>query len=412
VMALRFAEERPLDGEVRDLAVAIAGQCAQALERARLFEAEQAARAEAEGLAKRLQIAQAVGGIGTFVWDIASGSVAWTPELEALYGLPPGGFAGRYENWRRAIHPEDTERADQDVQAAAGTGTLDTNFRIVRPDGTVRHLLAHGRVIRDDAGRAQMIGVNVDVTEREEALAAAEAAVRARDVFLSIAAHELRTPITALKGSAQLLVRQQERGTLDPARLTRTLGVLNGAADRLAALTDDLLDVSRIRTGQLPLTIAPLDLPTLVREAVARARERHSGAHQLVLDLPAGLPPVPGDAARLDQVLTNLLDNAIKYSPAGGHVTVTMRPAEGGILTTVRDEGIGLPPESIEAIFEPFGRAPNAARSQLPGLGLGLYICRSIVERHNGRIWAESAGEEQGTTIALWLPAGEATARD
>ena len=271
----------------------------------------------------------------------------------------------------------------------------------------MRHLLAHGRVIRDDAGRAQMIGVNVDVTEREEALAAAEAAVRARDVFLSIAAHELRTPITALKGSAQLLVRQQERGTLDPARLTRTLGVLNGAADRLAALTDDLLDVSRIRTGQLPLTIAPLILPTLVREAVGRARERHSGAHQLVLDLPAGLSPVPGDAARLDQVLTNLLDNAIKYSPAGGDVTVTMRPAEGGILTTVRDEGIGLPPESIEAIFEPFGRAPNAARSQLPGLGLGLYICRSIVERHNGRIWAASAGEEQGTTIALWLPAGE-----
>ena len=258
-------------------------------------------------------------------------------------------------------------------------------------------------------GASRLVGVNVDVTEREEALEAAEAAVRARDVFLSIAAHELRTPITALKGSAQLLVRQEARGTLDPARLTRTLGVLGDAADRLAALTDDLLDVSRIRTGQLPLTLTQLDLPALVVEAVAHARARHSGPHRLLLDAAEDLAPVPGDAARLDQVLTNLLDNAIKYSPAGGDVVVTLRAADGGIMTTVRDQGIGLPPGSTAAIFEPFGRAPNAAQSQLPGLGLGLYICRNIIERHGGRIWAESDGEGQGSMVALWLPGGATT---
>jgi signal transduction histidine kinase len=102
------------------------------------------------------------------------------------------------------------------------------------------------------------------------------------------------------------------------------------------------------------------------------------------------------------------LDNALKYSPQGGAVRVVAREADGGVLVRVEDHGIGLPPGYEERIFEPFGRAPNAARSNLPGMGLGLYICRNIVERHGGRIWAESSGEHAGATFAFWLPADPA----
>jgi signal transduction histidine kinase len=111
-----------------------------------------------------------------------------------------------------------------------------------------------------------------------------------------------------------------------------------------------------------------------------------------------------GDAARLEQVCENLLENAFKYSPDGGDVRVDLRSHSGGVLLQVSDHGIGIPIGSTEMIFEPFGRAANAEQRGLPGMGLGLYICRSTLERHGGRIWAESAGEMQGTTLNVWLP--------
>jgi signal transduction histidine kinase len=122
----------------------------------------------------------------------------------------------------------------------------------------------------------------------------------------------------------------------------------------------------------------------------------------LELGLPAGPCPIVADASRLEQVLANLLDNAVKYSPEGGAIEVILRSEGDGILIQVRDEGIGLPPGAAESIFEPFGRATNTR--DIPGMGLGLSICRSIVEQHGGRIWAESRGEGCGATINVWLP--------
>jgi signal transduction histidine kinase len=116
------------------------------------------------------------------------------------------------------------------------------------------------------------------------------------------------------------------------------------------------------------------------------------------------LPSLTADPHRLQQVLSNLLENAVKYSPAGGDVEVTLRIDGLGVLVCVSDSGIGLPTTAAETIFEPFGRASNAQRQQLPGMGLGLYIARQIVEQHGGRIWADSAGEGLGTQVSVWLP--------
>jgi PAS domain S-box-containing protein len=229
-------------------------------------------------------------------------------------------------------------------------------------------------------------------------------ALAARDQFLSVASHELRTPVTSIKAYVQLLRRQLDRAAPDPVRLRRALVTIDEGTDRLARLIGDLLDLSRLRLGQFALRHQPLDLAALIDTIAARVRDQLADCHQLhVGPLPRPCL-ITGDADRLDQVLTNLLDNAAKYSPAGGAITITMASEDNGVCVRVRDDGIGLPASALETIFEPFNRAPNALDSQLPGLGLGLAICRDILTRHGGRLWAESPGEGQGATFLLWLP--------
>jgi signal transduction histidine kinase len=237
--------------------------------------------------------------------------------------------------------------------------------------------------------------------------AESQQAIRARDEFLSIASHELRTPLTGIKGYAQILRRAQLRGQLDEDRLRRSLATIDDAADRLTALVDDLLDVSRIRTGHLPLRLTTVDLAATLREVTERYRDHIGDQHVLRLELPDRAVSAGVDVDRLEQVVTNLLSNAMKYSPAGGEIRLSLVGGDGGALVQVTDSGIGLPTESLEAIFQPFGRAANATRRSLPGMGLGLYICRTLIERHGGRIWATSGGEDRGTTFGFWLPRPE-----
>ena len=235
--------------------------------------------------------------------------------------------------------------------------------------------------------------------------AEAQAAIHARDEFLMIASHELRTPVTVVRTASQLLQRERERGQLEEARLARALGHIAQASERLASLTDDLLDVSRLQTGQFALRLTDLDVGPFVQEVVERWREQLGGRHPLRVEVADGTPRVRADPARLDQVLANLLGNAAKYSPEGGPIEVAVQPDGAGVRVDVRDYGIGLPANAEQVIFRPFGRTSAAVRRQIPGLGLGLYICRQIMERHGGRIWAEPAHEAVGAVFSLWLSA-------
>src|SRR5581483_2061503 len=158
------------------------------------------------------------------------------------------------------------------------------------------------------------------------------------------------------------------------------------------------------------LRLELLDLQAFVADLVERYRAQLGEQHELALETDGVPAVVRADPARLEQVVANLLSNATKYSPAGGPITVSVsRCADGlhdeaGIRVSVHDTGIGLPAGAEETIFQAFGRAPNAAHRQIQGLGLGLFICRQIMERHGGRIWAESPGDDQGTTMHVWLP--------
>jgi signal transduction histidine kinase len=150
--------------------------------------------------------------------------------------------------------------------------------------------------------------------------------------------------------------------------------------------------------------LTPLDLVALVSTVGLRYAESGGERHQVTVHAPTEPLMVAGDAGRLEQILDNLLSNAVKYSPAGGEIGLRLSQTVDGIVLVVTDSGIGLTPGAHQRIFEPFGRAANATRKELPGMGLGLHICRQIAEAHGGRMWAESPGEDQGMTVTMWLP--------
>jgi signal transduction histidine kinase len=233
----------------------------------------------------------------------------------------------------------------------------------------------------------------------------AEAALTSRDEFMSIAAHELRTPVTGIKISAQLALRTlEDASSPDSESVVQCLHGIVAGANRLVSLMNDLMDVSRMRSGDLFLRLAQIDFAALVRTVALRHAVLGGARHTVCIQAPLTPLVVAGDAGRLDQILDNLLSNAVKYSPAGGEIGVDLRVDLDGIVLRIADEGIGLTPGEQEHIFEPFGRAANAIVHELPGLGLGLHICRQIAAAHGGRMWAESSGEGQGMTVTLWLP--------
>jgi signal transduction histidine kinase len=231
----------------------------------------------------------------------------------------------------------------------------------------------------------------------------AEDALQVRDQFLAIAAHELRAPLSRLKIHTEVLVDLVADGHPPVTQVIQSLTHMNATIDRLSGLMTDLLDVSRLRR-RLPLRQQPIELGDLIR-AVAADHQQHSPQrHRLIVELPTEPCNLVADPDRLGQVVSNLLDNAFKYSPAGGTIHVSLQAADTGALVRVSDEGIGLPPGAADRVFEPFNRAANAFAGNIPGLGLGLHICRQIVQRHGGRMWAESPGEGLGTTVHVWLP--------
>jgi len=225
----------------------------------------------------------------------------------------------------------------------------------------------------------------------------AKQAIRVRDEFLSIASHELRTPLTPLTLRLQLAARRLRQG--QPVDLPAMEAAIRHV-QRLASLINDLLDVSRIEAGRLQLRLASVALEPLVRELVSTFAL--SNPDRVIHFDPGPAPMVRADRPRLEQVVTNLLENAVKYSPGGADVWVRLERSDAQAVLSVQDRGIGIPAPQQARVFQRFFRAGNAGPGTF-GLGLGLYICHDIVQRHGGRIWVEST-EGQGSTFRVALP--------
>ncbi len=223
------------------------------------------------------------------------------------------------------------------------------------------------------------------------------AAEEIKSTFISIVSHELRTPVALIKGYASTLRRDDARW--DKAVVRDSLTVIEEEADRLSRMIDDLLDASRLQAGGLSLNRADVSLSNLVKRIVERFTTQ-SGKHTLVADLPQKFPIIVADETRLDQVLANLVSNAIKYSPQGEiRIGGTVRPEQ--VVLCVSDQGPGIDARDLPHIFDRFYRSANAAK-QTKGAGLGLYLARAIVEAHGGRIWADQT--DSGARICFSLP--------
>jgi PAS domain S-box-containing protein len=362
---------------------------------------------------QRLLEAQAVAHIGSWEWDIGLNAVWWSEELCRIYGTP--GFTPSYEDFLERVHFGDRARVETIVRRAFEDHLpFAYEHRIIRPDGSVRTLAASGRVVTDESGRPiRMLGTGQDISERkqaeatEAALAAeqsarlrAEEANRVKDEFLAMVSHELRTPLNAVLGWARMLAD----GPSDPERLARGLEVIQRNAQMQAWLINDLLDVSEIKAGQLRLDIRPANMHAIVSLALD-AVSVPAGAKNIEISATlADQAHVQGDPHRLQQVVWNLLVNAVKFTPEGGRIDVRLDRADTQVSIQVTDTGRGIEADVLPRIFEPFWQG-DAVRRQ-GGLGLGLTIVRTLVEAHGGRVEAASEGPGHGATFRVYLPEG------
>jgi signal transduction histidine kinase len=338
-----------------------------------------------------------------------------TGELDLAYSvgtLPPGAEpeAGLLAEtiWSGRLHLHGPRSNGVDLPSTKANGNLALLLPLLPGDGST----ALGCLV---AGLSERLPFDADYRDFLERLAihvtralasmrlldATNQAVRIRDDYLSIAAHELKNPLTPILGKLQLLERRLGRAGVDEKHVAAVASV---AADvqRFTAIVDTLLDLSRLRSGQLTLAREPVDLRDVARQVVGEVEETLA-QHTLVLELPPEPTMVYGDALRLTQVLRNLVSNAVKYSPGGGMVNLAISAQEGSVVLAVRDEGIGIAPEVIPQLFERYYRVDSADTASIGGMGIGLFVAHEIVRHHGGTLRVTST-PGRGSTFALLLP--------
>lgn len=328
-----------------------------------------------------------------FLRDARTGQMLYiSPAYERIWGRHAAALLEDPQALLEGVHPDDREdlRAALRVQAQ---GLSELEYRVLRPDGGLRFVQARAFPLRDEHGVVRRVaGIIEDVTARKQLEAW-------RDEVLQALVHDLRNPLTSLMGALSFLP------TAGPAlseRQQQLVGLARRGSDKLLTLVNNILDLTRLELGVLPLERRPLDVKALVSEALVLeeglARER---GLTLEGDLPDDLPGTSGDAAVLARVLQNLIDNALRFSPSGGHVRVAASSSDGHVRVSVSDDGPGLPEELRPHLFERFVTGHHAQS----GSGLGLAFCRVAVQAHGGRIWAENV-ETGGARFVFELPVG------
>jgi signal transduction histidine kinase len=269
----------------------------------------------------------------------------------------------------------------------------DVEVVVPRPDGRTRTILLNAAPLFDASERLDgAVGVFRDVTLTKEA-------EQLKDDFLSLVSHELRTPLTTIQGGARTLLRHHHH--LDTTTLESLLGDIAGEAERLTRLVGNMLDLSRIRAGRLQLETEPVRLDRVIRRAHAATAPKLAG-RQVTLHLADDAPAVEADADRIEQVVRNLLENAARYVPVGGQVTITTRVEKPVMVTVVADNGPGIPTDQLTRIFERFHQVEGPSPTS-GGAGLGLYLSRHLIEAHGGKLWVDSQ-PGLGSAFSFSLP--------
>jgi PAS domain S-box-containing protein len=336
------------------------------------------------------------------VWlSDAQGNMTYASEsLLELIGAPLAEYAGN--GWFAFMHPDERAATGEAWRTCVAAGRhWDREVRFRGVDGLYHPVLSRGVTLRDDEGRIiGWAGINLDISRQRAAQETLREADRRKDEFLATLAHELRNPLAPIGNAVAVMALK----TTDPS-VKWARDIIDRQVSQLRRLVDDLLDVSRITQGKVALRLEPVVLADVVRAAVDTSRPLIDAArHQLVVELPQAPVRFVGDAVRLSQCLSNLLNNAAKYTPPGGVIELRVEAASGELTIRVRDNGIGIAPDALGSIFEMFGQADRGLDRSQGGLGIGLTLVRSFIGMHGGTVDARSDGPGRGSEFCVRLP--------
>lgn len=363
--------------------------------------AEAALRQSQNRLAAAVQIAR----LGIWEYEAAPQITHWDERCREIFGVTQARPMSSAEVFG-LIHSEDRARVASELEAAlepSGDGLFDTEYRVVRADHALRWVAVRGHAMKDGAGEAhayaRFVGTVLDFTERKRIEEELREADRRKDQFIATLAHELRNPLAPVRYATRLL----DQGV--PAQMAADARrMIDRQLAQMARLLDDLLDASRITRHAFEMRRELLDMRRIIEGSVEAARPL---AEMVKLDLRSQLPPDPlpvnGDAARLSQVISNVLNNATKYTDPGGHIVIEAAAEGTDIVVRVRDDGIGISPQHLAGIFDLFTRGETTGRAA-GGLGIGLSLARQLVELHGGSIHATSTGAGCGSEFTIRLP--------
>ncbi len=330
--------------------------------------------------------------VGTWEWNIAENRVGWSPNIERIFGIPPGTFGGTYEAWLALVHPEDREAVARKVaDSIESKGRYETRLRIVRPDGSIGWQMTRGYVVLDEAGTPKLLrGLVLDETARH-------AAEEFEHHAVGIVSHDLRNPISAIEMSAAILLR---RGNLDESQAKAVTRIVS-SAERASRMIRDFLDFTRARLGGgIPIVPASADLHQLVRTVVDEVRI--SNPERAIEVRFQGNGRGSFDADRISQVVGNLVVNACQHSPPGAEIQVLSAQTADELVVELRNGGPPIPTPQLPDLFAPFKSGGGAQRSS-GSVGLGLYIAQQIVHSHRGSLEVSSTPDD-GTIFTVRLP--------
>jgi signal transduction histidine kinase len=345
----------------------------------------------------RLHRAEQMAQLGNWNWDIATGAVTLSPGAIPYARTESGETT--FDAVAALVHPDDRPEFERVIGDALTTGaSFVVQYRVVKPDGVVRHLENRGEVERDAAGHpVRMFGTVQDITARKQAEEALLQADRAKNEFLAVLSHELQTPLTSMLGWSEEALCQS-----DPAFMTVALQVIHRNAQRQRRLVDEMLDLSCLLHRKIVLHREQLDLCTQAQQAVEQIRPQAERLNLRVQCEVKEALPISADPVRLQQCIGNLLHNSLKFTPAGGAITVRCAREDHQAALTVADTGRGIPADTVNSLFHAFQQIDRNER--YGGLGLGLSVTRGLIELHGGQIRATSAGIGHGSAFTILLP--------
>ena len=367
-----------------------------ALANSRLVDRLRRNAAERAEASARLASAQELAHMGS--WDAEPGNVhaQASDELFRIMGVRVDSNRVAIADYWQLVHPDDRERVRESHAAALATAsTVQTMHRLIRPDGRVRDIRSRVTATPGESGMV-LSGIVHDVTEQR-------AVERMKDEFVSVISHELRTPLTSIRGALGLLAGGA-LGQLSP-QAQRMTDIAVGSSERLVRLINDILDVERMAAGKLTIKLATWPARDLIDAAVSemQAMAGEAGVKLTVREVAGS---VWADKDRIAQTLTNLISNAIKFSPRETEISLSAEPDDGNVLFRIADQGRGIPTDQLDKVFDRFSQVDASDAREKGGTGLGLAICRGIVEQHGGSIWAEQV-PTGGTAFLFTLPVGE-----